>query len=323
MQFRSEQPPIQGHEGTVNHRHPLLLVGSCFADNIGAELSADLFNVCVNPFGPLYNPLSVLSAVGRLASGATVSAEELFERDGYWHHWGFHSRYSRPECEASIEAMNSAIADGSNTLRNASAIFITLGTTSCYILKETGSVVANCHKLPSGTFSRRELSLQEVTNTLAATVALIRKCNPEDKIVFTVSPLRYLADGLHANSIIKATLMLAVEEITHSCADTLYFPAYEIMIDDLRDYRFYADDLKHPSLMAVSYIYHLFGRSFFSQDTLKAAEAGRRITRRLAHRSESATPLSEIKELSLLDSFPELRQGLQRFLSLCPTQSPR
>lgn len=312
MDFRTAVHPLAGLQGLVSHESPLLLVGSCFSDNIGAELAADLFDVSVNPFGPLYNPLSILSGLRRLASGMPVDEAELFCHEGRWHHWDFHSRYSARVPAEAAARMNASIADGHAALIGAGAIFITLGTTLCYPLADGGRVVANCHKQPSTLFAPRSLTLSETAAALREMLGCIRGANPRCRVILTVSPLRYLGDGFHSNTLIKSTLHLAIAEVMASDPDIIYFPAYEIMNDDLRDYRFYADDMKHPSARAVRYIYDIFGESFFDPATAATARAGRRISTRLAHRGESPT---EIKELALLDQYPALMRGYQRYLT--------
>lgn len=311
MEFRTVTEPLKGLQGLVGYGSPLLLAGSCFSDNIGAELASELYDVCVNPFGPLYNPLSVLGAFRRLAERRPVSRDELFCHEDKWRHWDFHTRRSAAGAEETLALMNGAIADGAETLRKASAIFITLGTTVCYVLAENGNTVANCHKQPGGLFNLRRLSLAETAVALKETVETIRGVNTAARIVFTVSPLRYLGGGVRENTLIKSTLHLAIDETAAAYPDTIYFPAYEIMMDDLRDYRFYAEDMKHPAPQAVRYIYEIFRKSFCLPESDEVSRAGRRITSRLAHRGPARD--HQPKELALLDRYPELKRGYQRF----------
>jgi len=311
MEFRTVTEPLKGVQGLVGYGTPLLLAGSCFSDNIGGELASELFDVCVNPFGPLYNPLSILGAFRRLAERKLVTSEELFRHEGKWRHWDFHTRCSAAEPGETLRLMNDAIADGADTLRKASAIFITLGTTVCYKLAEDGTTVANCHKQPGRLFDVRRLTLGETAKALAETVETIRSVNEAGRIVFTVSPLRYLGGGVRENTLIKSTLHLAIEEVKAMYPDVIYFPVYEIMMDDLRDYRFYAEDMKHPTPQAVRYIYEIFRKSFCLPESDDLSRAGRRITSRLAHRG--LNPGDRPKELDLLDQYPSLKRGYQRF----------
>lgn len=214
MEFRTLTKPLEGLKGTVSHAAPILLVGSCFSDNIGAELRADLFDVIVNPFGPLYNPLSIARAIDIIIAGCEDdNSPQLFEHDGLWRDWNFHSRYAAPTPGEATRLMARSVAAAHDALPRASAIILTLGTTTAYRLAETGQVVANCHKMPSAMFDRAELNLDETIGCLDRAVRAIREVNTEAKIIFTVSPLRYLSDGMHANTIIKATLHLSLIHI--------------------------------------------------------------------------------------------------------------
>lgn len=281
MIFRTEIQPLKGHTGKLQHGSPVLLLGSCFSDNIGERLSADLFDVVANPFGAIYNPLSVVRALSRLATSEPLTAADLFQKDGLWHSFQFHSRYSHHDQTHALEMMNRSLTLGRETLRKAGMVILTLGSTKAYL--HEGLVVANCHKCPAREFEVNDLTLEECTQALTQAIELIRDTNPHCSVVLTVSPLRYLESGLHGNAVSKATLLLAAE---YSCRrhSTIYFPAFEIMIDDLRDYRFYAPDMKHPSDVAVEYIYNLFLRSFCTESTVALAEQCRTLMRRLCHR---------------------------------------
>ncbi len=313
MEFRTLARPLERLQGTVSHAAPVLLVGSCFSDNIGAELRADLFDAVVNPFGPLYNPLSVESAFGIIAANDGRYDARLFCHEGVWHDWNFHSRFSSASAPEAARAMERSVAAAREALASASAVIITLGTTTAYRLCEDDSVVANCHKMPARMFRQTDLSLVETTESLDRTIGIVRTVNPGAKIIFTVSPLRYLADGMHANTLIKSRLHLAIDAVSRSHEGIIHKTAYEIVNDDLRDYRFYADDMKHPSAQAVRYIYDLFAQSFFTPLTAETAAAGRRLSRRLSHRAMAVSE-TEIKELDLLRQYPQLRNGYKRFI---------
>lgn len=308
MEFRTPVAPLKGLEGVVGYGAPVVFIGSCFSDNLGAELQADLFDAVVNPFGPLYNPLSIQRAVESLAHGSQPEFQ-LFENEGRWHSLEFHSRFSAATSDEARRLMSRSVSDGADALKRASAVFITLGTTTVYLLKATGLPVANCHKLPQSRFDLKHLSLDECKTALRETMSKIREINPDAWIIFTVSPLRYLQDGQHANTLIKSILHLAIQEVLGDRVG--YFPSYEIMMDDLRDYRFYADDMKHPSALAVRYIYEIFTQSYMTPETVAVAREGRRLSRRLAHRDFSSQNTS-VKELELLDRYPQLRCGYNR-----------
>ena len=272
-------------KGVVAHGTPILLLGSCFTDNIGALMASRGFEVTVNPFGPLYNPLSLLRAVERLAGERLLSSADLFSHDGLTHSFDFHSRYSRRSPEEALSAMNESIRQASECLRSASVVIITLGTTRVFRLADAPArVVANCHKLPSAAFVEERLSLADTRRSVEEMTRVIRRVNPAAHIMFTISPLRYLGGGAHDNLIIKSTLALAVEDTLTEVENSSYFPAYEIMMDDLRDYRFYAEDMRHPSAVAVDYIFDIFLRSMCTDSTIALADEAHRLMRRLAHR---------------------------------------
>lgn len=319
MDFRTEVKPLEGLKGIVEHGEAVVLIGSCFTDNIGACMRDELFNVCVNPFGPIYNPASIDSAVDAIVDCRHVEADGLFEHEGRWHSFLFHSRYSAPSKAEALLGMNSSIETAYEALKNAGVLIVTLGTTRIFRHVATGDVVANCHKLSGKTFDEQVLTLDDCVAHLCRVVDNARSVNPDLRIVFTVSPLRYLSHGAHANSIAKSTLLLAIDRLQAAREDVYYFPAYEIMMDDLRDYRFYAEDMKHPSAQAVKYIYGLFSDSFYSQATRALAEEARRITRRLAHRQHGGDGMDNDAVTNLIDDFkkahPLLASTIDRYIS--------
>ena len=237
----------------IKHSDKLMLIGSCFSDSIGARFTAAMMAASVNPLGTLYNPMSIATAVERITRCRLVQPEELFEANGVWNCFDFHSAFSSATAEGALQRMNSAITAAHEHLKGCKYVFLTLGTAITYSLN--GVVVGNCHKLPAAQFERRMCTVGEVTDALEAAVKMLREVNMAVKVIFTVSPIRHIADGLSANSLSKSTLRVAVGEITAQMPDCLYFPSYEIVIDDLRDYRFYAADMLHPSEVAVNYIW--------------------------------------------------------------------
>lgn len=324
MDFRTIITPQTGLTGLVRHGEPILLVGSCFSDNIGACLRDELFEVNVNPFGPLYNPLSIRRALEVLATRHSVKLDELFESAERWNSFLFHSRYSGLTPDEAADTMNRQINVAAKCLENASMVIITLGTTRTFVNRKDGETVANCHKLPGNRFDVKRLSLDEVTTALRETVEIIRSVNSKASIVFTVSPLRYTEQGAHGNQIAKSTLLLAVDSIVNSQSQSqsrveegniTYFPAFEVMIDDLRDYRFYAEDMKHPTPQAVNYIYELFKDTYCDDPTKVLATECRALTRRLSHRTMTNAPDAIANELThkskLADDFINRHPTLQ------------
>lgn len=317
MDFRTVIPPLKGVNGLIRHGQPILMLGSCFTDNIGSSLRDRLFEVDVNPFGPIYNPESILRALQVLKNINEVAPDELISLNGMFHSFLFHSRYSGDNREYTAIKMNQQINRSSHTLRDCSVVIITLGTTRIFTLCKTGETVANCHKLPADKFKVRYLDYDECVSSINQIVTTIREVNPKAHIIFTVSPLRYLENGAHANQLSKSTLLLAIERSISTDENSSYFPAYEIMMDDLRDYRFYNDDMKHPTKMAVEYIYDLFAASYFDKSTNSIAREALSLTRRLSHTIMSTSDfVSELElssrekaKLSLVQRFPELRHA--------------
>lgn len=226
----------------------LLMLGSCFTTEVGQLLAADGLDVCINPTGNVYNPLSAAKTLVNLARGRRYDADELIEVQGLWRSLDHHTRLAAPTPEEAIEKINRSMEIGGEALSRASHIIITFGT--AYVFERRGEVVCNCHKLPDREFIRRRLSVDEIVN---AWQPLIEQFS-DKRFIFTVSPIRHKADGLHGNQLSKATLLLAIDSFKG--AD--YFPAYEIMIDELRDYKFYAADEVHPAPEAVEIIHRRF-----------------------------------------------------------------
>ncbi|MBQ7691310.1 MAG: GSCFA domain-containing protein [Muribaculaceae bacterium] len=276
------------NQGLLHHSDALLLIGSCFSDNIGAKLHSAMMQVDVNPFGTLFNPMSIAQGVSQLISGSPIAGMTLFQQNGVWNSYAFHSRYSRADKEQALDVMNRHIADGHRHLQSCQALVVTLGTAMTYRLKATGEVVANCHKVPQHEFERGIASVAEMTRVLDEMVTAVRNFNPQAHIIFTVSPIRHIADGLDVNALSKARLRVAIDDVmTRHTQSTLYFPAFEIMTDDLRDYRFYAADMVHPSEVAIEYIWQAFQATYFDDRSAQAIARCERVSKRLQHRPMS------------------------------------
>ena len=235
----------------------MLFVGSCFADNIGRRFVEDKFRATVNPYGVMYNPASIMHTVKRW-TGELVAAQ--------------------PEASDSGSDVRQTTDEAPQT-----AVF-TLGTNHVYILNETGEIVDNCRKRPQRLFTERELSVDECADYLREAVTMLRQINPSVRIIITVIPIRYAKYGFHGSQLSKATLLLAADKLTKEMDNVVYFPAYEIVNDELRDYRVYREDMLHPTDQAVEYIWQRFGETFFSKQTVKFLEEWRPIKAALAHR---------------------------------------
>ena len=263
----------------MTHRDKVLLVGSCFSQHIGEYLQYRGIRTC-RPFGPLFNPASICAALHRLRENRPVSESELFEENGLWHHFDFHSAYSRCDRQEALQAMNDCIGQGHRFLAEATCVIISLGTACVYRHRASGQVVANCHHVPAAQFDRSRLSVGQTTAYLREISEMLEG----RKVLLTISPIRHLRDGLHANNLSKSTLLLSVDQLQEENPDIAYFPAYELLLDDLRDYRFYGDDLVHPTRLAVEYIGEQFTRRYWSPATCEAAHAFMEIHKAESHR---------------------------------------
>ena len=289
MEFRTTVKTGE-NRGWLQHSDHVMLLGSCFSDNIGGKMHGALINAMVNPMGTLYNPMSIACGVQRLIDCEPVAGKDLFMQGGVWNSYDFHSRYSLPDKQAAIDRMNSRIEQGHKALAAARLLTVTLGTAMVYRLKATGEVVANCHKVPQHEFERKMATVQEMVQVLDDMVVRLRTFNPELRIILTVSPIRHIADGLDTNSLSKASLRVAIQEVVSRHRDYCdYFPAYEIMMDDLRDYRFYANDMVHPSDVAVEYIWQAFQATYLDDRSALAVARCERVHKRLQHRPMSTS----------------------------------
>ena len=255
-------------EKKIGYGDKILLLGSCFADNIGAKFEEHYFQTTINPFGTLYNPASIARAV--LDMGYGPSGMGLVEHNGLWHSMMHHGSYSGVDKEEVIARCEESRIQMREALQQASVVIVTFGT--AWVYEYNGEVVANCHKLPANRFVRRRLTVDEIVNMWQPILAAM----PDKHWIFTVSPIRHVKDGLHENQISKAILLQAVDRLIsmslsyNLSTETLhcsYFPSYEIMLDELRDYRFYAEDMVHPSQVAVEYIWQRFVETYMTTDT--------------------------------------------------------
>ena len=256
---------IQPSAWKIGYGDKILLVGSCFADSIGQMMAQRGLHVTCNPFGTLYNPVSIAQAM------QMTEIPPLVEHEGLWHSMAHHGSFSRATKEETREAVAQSIETMQHTLKEANVVIVTFGTAWVYEMKDpawlTGSgaspVVGNCHKLPAEQFARRRLSVDEIEVLWRPLIAKY----PDKHWLFTVSPIRHIKDGLHENQLSKATLLQAVEAIGNQQSVVSYFPSYEIMLDELRDYRFYAEDLVHPSPVAIQYIWERFAENYCTSQT--------------------------------------------------------
>lgn len=305
MKFRTEITPVRWRE-SIGYDDTILSLGSCFANNIAAKLAERKFSVVASPTGILFNPASIASAIERMAELKAPCEEELIEVGGRWLSYDFHSDISATTKAEAIATMQKAIEVGNKALATVNYTIITLGTAWVYRLKSSGKVVANCHKQPHQNFSRELLSVADVVEMLERIIKAT-----QSHIIFTVSPVRHIGEGAEDNSLSKSILRVAISEVCRRYSErTVYFPSYEIMLDDLRDYRFYADDLVHPTPMAVDYIADKFFKVALSNQAKELMPRVLQIARAASHRPSN--PASEEhklfcrKQLDAIHSMPEI-----------------
>jgi len=264
----------------ISHGDGIVMLGSCFTDEVGKLLDRDGFMVTHNPMGPLYNPESVLRCLRDAVMGRERD-DYVIGPDAKVHCLSYATRFTADDEYELDNRINAALDPFVDFLyEQATTLIVTLGSAFVYRRADNGTTVGNCHKFPASFFKRERITVDRATDAIAEMLSII----PENisKVIFTVSPIRHTADGLHANQLSKATLMLAIDGIDDPRA--CYFPAYETLLDDLRDYRFYAADMKHPSDVAVEYIYDLFSNTFFNSDTKAEAQRERRLRLSAQHR---------------------------------------
>ncbi|MBO7316034.1 MAG: GSCFA domain-containing protein [Paludibacteraceae bacterium] len=312
MNFRTEikleRLPV---DRQIDYKKQLFLIGSCFSDNVGKLLKNFGFSAINNPFGTLYNPFSICQNLDRLLQNIPFDDEDLIFSNGLWHSMSHHSFFSSEDKELCLQNINKQFSIAQDSLLNADFLFITFGSAWVFRWKESGEVVANCHKIPSKEFIREKLSVECIVKRVEHTIQLLRQKNPTIKIVFSVSPIRHLGDGLHENQLSKSTLLLAVDELCKQ-QNTTYFPSYEMILDDLRDYRFFSDDMSHPSSFAVDYIWQKFSDCFFSEPTKQLLLRVEKLRKSLDHRPLNPNYKEYEKFLLALETEKEylIKQGI-------------
>ena len=261
MKFRTEISLTPLAEG-IDHSAKIFALGSCFAERVSERLLRAKFSVTTNPFGVLFNPLSIAAAIERLVDTRAYAVCDIHEgRENFFSFDAHSSLDGRTQTEV-FANLNRAVAQGSKSLRDADWVILTFGT--AWVYERGGKVVANCHKQPASEFERRRLSVEEIVGRFGG---LLEGALRDKRVILTVSPVRHLGDGLQENSVSKAILRLAVEELVAKYENACYFPSFEILMDDLRDYRYYGEDLAHPSKMAVDYVWERFCEFALSQST--------------------------------------------------------
>lgn len=279
--FRT-QYKTKPEKNQIDYSSEVLLFGSCFSENIGKKFDYYKFNSTTNPYGILFHPVAIEKAILECLENKIYNEEDLVYHNELWHSFNHHSDFSGLEKQEVLDKINSSIQKGHEQLKSASHIIITLGTAWIYEIIETGVSVANCHKIPQKKFHKKILSVEEITKALENIKNQIKKINPEAVFIFTVSPVRHLKDGMIENTQSKSHLLTAVHKVID--IQSFYFPSYEIMLDDLREYRFYKEDMVHPNKTAIDYIWDVFKATWISDKADVTLEEIEIIQKGLAHK---------------------------------------
>lgn len=261
------QIPISKHKNNISHNDKIMLLGSCFTENIGNKLSINGFETFINPFGILYNPFSICNSLKRIIDLKFLDSEDLVQVDEFWFSYEHHGVFRDEKCDNLLQTINLGITKANLFLKQTNWLIITLGTAWVFFLKENNKILGNCHKLNPQLIDKKLLSVDEIVENISLTINNIREINPNIKIILTVSPIRHWKQGYRENIISKSALHLATNQLCETINDCFYFPAYEIVMDELRDYRFYQADMLHPSEIAVDYIWEKFSTHLFSDST--------------------------------------------------------
>jgi len=282
--------PIAKSGNPIDYTSRIVSLGSCFAENIGAKFRYFKFEETVNPFGIIFNPVSIENLLERVVHKKQFTEADIFSHNGLWHCYEVHSELSDPKKEAFLNRLNLLVSDLHHQILNATHCQITYGTSWVYRNKSSQNIVANCHKMPQNQFDKELLSETEIAESIQNTIDLVWKINPGCSFIFTVSPVRHIKDGFVENNVSKSHLLSAIYQTVKSLQATPhssalnYFPSYEIMMDELRDYRFYAEDMLHPNQTAIDYIWGRFAANYITESCFTVMEEIDSIRKAMAHR---------------------------------------
>ena len=284
MQFRTQIPFKKQQHNLIDYNSKFLMLGSCFTENIGDKLDFFKFSTTVNPFGILFHPKAIENLLQNAINKKEYTEENIFFQNEQWHCFEAHSSLSNPSKEVLLRQLNDSICLTNQLVNQSTHIIITLGTAWSYRYIETDMLVANCHKIPQKKFLKELLTVDKITESLKAIIVLIKIINKNASVLFTISPVRHLKDGFIENQQSKSHLITATHQVVEPRNNTFYFPSYEIMIDELRDYRFYNEDMVHPNQTAINYIWEKFRDIWISNETIQIMKEINVIQKSLAHK---------------------------------------
>lgn len=286
MHFRT-QIPISKCDLPIDYKSQIMSLGSCFAENIGKKFEYFKFQNKVNPFGIIFNPVSIEKLIERAIKNIEFTEKDIFFHNEHWHCYEVHSELSHENKEVFLENLNTILHATNNHITQSTHFIITYGTSWVYRNSNSNEIVANCHKVPQNQFIKEILSVERIQKSIKNTIEFIRKTNPNCRFIFTVSPVRHIKDGFVENTVSKSNLLTAIYQqlqTEHCSLHTEYFPSYEVMMDELRDYRFYSEDMLHPNQVAIDYIWERFSQTHISDVSFPIMEEVDSIQKGLSHR---------------------------------------
>lgn len=268
----------------ISYKTPVMFIGSCFASEIGSKMAGGKLPVFINPAGVVYNPFSVATTVDIILQNRIFTGEDLYKYNGLNISFSHFTDFTSDDLSKTLDKINTATNKANHFLKHARFLFITFGTARVFRFMENGAIVSNCHKLPASFFSREMLTVEEITFSWQEILKKLHAFNNDLRVIFTISPVRHWKDGAHGNQISKSILFLAVERLLENKVVAGYFPAYELIMDDLRDYRYYAEDMLHPSPTAIDYIWKAFSDCYFDTGTIDLWKEINSISKAMKHR---------------------------------------
>jgi hypothetical protein len=283
MEFSTIVKPYS-YPFTITHSDKIFTIGSCFSENIGKKFAEFKFEIKINPFGQQYNPASIANGIDRIVNSKYFTEDDIIFKDELYHSWQHHSDYSKPSKEELLSEINNDLDKNLTYLKTTDYIFITFGTSHVFQWKKDNRIVSNCHKISGSEFDFRFLSGDEIYGLMINSLNLIQTINPNAKIILTISPVRYLSFGFFENNLSKANLFVAIDKLIKQRKDCYYFPAYEIVMDELRDYRFFAEDMLHPNYQATNYVWEKMRLCLIENDTLELMDEIYKINAALNHK---------------------------------------